>query len=234
MFAKCDPLPKSDLFDIFVEGIHSRHSAGNAKHPLPTRSFTFLRATVRSTHSFVAAAEKNTNLMRRSRAFGHGVVVSKICYNTVIVLSVLLWDCFKPKNICLDWAFSKIGLEVWLPAFQLPMFAKCDTLPKGDLFDMFVQRIFFSQSFWDFQASTLQQKLQVPESGSTLHHLCIMVASCPSFRCSCRKKHPSHAEEQSVWSWSCGLQGLLQYSDCGLRFAMRLLQTKEYLSRLSF
>ena len=24
------------------------------------------------------------------------------------------------------------------PAFQLPMFAKCDALPKGDLFDIFV------------------------------------------------------------------------------------------------
>ena len=138
------------------------------------------------------------------------------------------------KSLCDGGALRFARCLCCLPAFQLPMFAKCDTLPKGDLFDMFVQRIFFSQSFWDFQASTLQQKLQVPESGSTLHHLCIMVASCPSFRCSCRKKHPSHAEEQSVWSWSCGLQGLLQYSDCGLRFAMRLLQTKEYLSKLSF
>ena len=27
------------------------------------------------------------------------------------------------------------------PAFQLPMFAKCDALPKGDLFDMFVYGI---------------------------------------------------------------------------------------------
>ena len=35
-------------------------------------------------------------------------------------------------------AFSLCGLEVGLPAFQLTMFAKCEALPKGDLFDMFV------------------------------------------------------------------------------------------------
>ena len=28
---------------------------------------------------------------------------------------------------------------MWLPAFQLPMFAKCDALPKGDVFHMFVK-----------------------------------------------------------------------------------------------
>ena len=118
-----------------------------SKCPLPTRSFRFPRAAVRSTtsalwlhfaHPFVAAAEKNAHLMQRSRAFGHGVVVSKICYNTVIVLSIVLCDCCKPMNNCRDWGFSKLGLEVWLPAFQPPMFAKCDTLPNGDLFGMFV------------------------------------------------------------------------------------------------
>ena len=36
-------------------------------------------------------------------------VVSKICYNTVIVFSELL---------------ATVGLDVGLPAFQLPMFAK--------------------------------------------------------------------------------------------------------------
>ena len=54
--------------------------------------------------------------------FGHGVVVFKICYNAVMVL---LPDCCN-------------GLEVGLPAIQLPMCAKCDALPKGDLLDMFV------------------------------------------------------------------------------------------------
>ena len=61
----------------------------------------------------------------------------KICYNAVIVLSVVLCDCCKPMTSCRDWAFSNSGLEVGLPAFQLPMFPKCDTLPKGGSFDVF-------------------------------------------------------------------------------------------------
>ena len=84
--------------------------------------------------------QKETCLMQRSRGFGHGVAVSKSCYNTVIVLSVVWWDCCKPTNSCRDWAFSNSGLEAGLPAFQLPMFSKCDAplnaLPKGDLCDM--------------------------------------------------------------------------------------------------
>ena len=35
-------------------------------------------------------------------------------------------------------AFRNSALEVGLPAFQLPMFAKCDALPRGDLSDMLV------------------------------------------------------------------------------------------------
>ena len=77
--------------------------------------------------------QKECCLLHRSRGLGHGVVVSKSCYNTVIVLSVVLSDCCKPMNNCRDWAFSISGLEVWLQAFQLPMFAKCDT-PEGNTF----------------------------------------------------------------------------------------------------
>ena len=118
----------------------------NSKHPLPTRSLRLLRAAVRSTSSailclhhfdrFVAATEK-ASLIQRNRGFGHGVAVSKICYNAVIVLSVVLWDCCNPTNTCRDWDFSNSGLEVGLPAFQLPMFAKCDALPKGALLFMY-------------------------------------------------------------------------------------------------
>ena len=93
-----------------------------------------------------------------------------------------------------------------------------------------------ARSVLEFQASTPYQK-QVPESDSTLHQFCMMVASCPSLRCSFRKKHLSHVEKQSVWSRSCGLEDLLQYCDicdCALSCAMRLLQTNEHLSRLSF
>ena len=69
---------------------------GNCKHPVPTRSFRFLRAAARSTssalclhhgHPFVAASEQSTCLMQRSK------VTTKICYiqlyNTVISRPVL-------------------------------------------------------------------------------------------------------------------------------------------------
>ena len=39
----------------------------------------------------------------------------------------------KELNNCQDWAFSNSGLEAGLPAFQLPMLAKCYALPKRDL-----------------------------------------------------------------------------------------------------
>ena len=64
-------------------------------------------------------------------------IVSKIwiIYRILIVLLVMTCDCCKPMNSCRDWAFSNSGLEVGLPAFQLPMFSKCDALPKTDFCD---------------------------------------------------------------------------------------------------
>ena len=116
---------------------------GNFNHPLPTRSLRLLRAAIRSSSSalclhyackrshpfvedsgFVSYAEKHR--------FGHGVVVSKVCYRILeFVFSHLpcrLLQCVEVDS----------GLEVGLPAFQLPIFAKCNALLKGDLLDTFV------------------------------------------------------------------------------------------------
>ena len=66
-----------------------------SKPPLPTRSLRSLKAAVRSTrsaiclhhaHPFVVSAEKRTRFMQRSKAFGQAVVLSKICYDTVIAM----------------------------------------------------------------------------------------------------------------------------------------------------
>ena len=106
--------------------------------------------------------QKKTCLMMRSSGFGRGVLVSKICYNTLIVLSVVICDCCKSMKNFRDSAFTNSGLEVGLQAFQLPMLEKCDSLPTGDLFDIF-KGIHYHQdhSFLEFQASTPCQK-QVP------------------------------------------------------------------------
>ena len=72
----------------------------NSKRPIPARSLRFfLRAAACSTGSalwlFHAQASVVTAgkacLMQRSRGSGRGVVVSKICYNAVIVLSELCY-----------------------------------------------------------------------------------------------------------------------------------------------
>ena len=62
------------------------------------------------------------NLSHAGKKSGRGVVVSKICYNALIVLSIVLCDCCKRMNDCRDCAFSNIALEELLPAFQLLIF----------------------------------------------------------------------------------------------------------------
>ena len=46
--------------------------------------------------SLHCSSKKRSSPMHRNRGCGHWVVVSKICYNAVIVLSVVLCDCCKP------------------------------------------------------------------------------------------------------------------------------------------
>ena len=106
----------------------------NSKHPtcqkleVPESRSTFRHLCIKSwlhhAHPFVAAAEKNLSHAERQRVW------SRSCD---------LKEVLQVSN-CWDWAFSISELDVWLPAFQLPMFAKCDALPKGDVFHMFVKR----------------------------------------------------------------------------------------------
>ena len=147
MYAQCDALPKGDLVDMFVEEIPSRYSFWQFGASSPYQKLEILESgsmfrqlciMVASCPSLCCSGRKKMCFMQRSRGFGRGVVFSKICYSTVIVFSVVLCDCCKPTNNCRDGAFSNSGLEVWLPAFQLHMYAKCDALPKSDLYDMFV------------------------------------------------------------------------------------------------
>ena len=129
-------------------------------------------------------------VMQRSRGFGHGVVVSKICYNAVIVLSVVLCDCCKPMNSCWDWAFSNSGLEAWLQPFS----CRC-SLNVAHCRKRFMRHVYLRNPclLWNLS----YQKLEVPERGSTLHQLCI-IASCPSLWCSWSKNPVSCTEAKGV------------------------------------
>ena len=81
-----------------------------------------IKSWLHHAHPFVAAAEKNLSHAERQRVW------SRSCD---------LKEVLQVSN-CWDWAFSISELDVWLPTFQLPMFAKCDALPKRDAFHMFV------------------------------------------------------------------------------------------------
>ena len=153
--------------------------------------------------------KKKTCCVQGSRGLGQGVLVSKICYNAVIVLSAVLCDCCKPMNNCRDWAFSNSGLEMGLPAFQLLVFEKYDSLPKRDLCDMFFLRNPFPPFL--FRIPSIHS---LPEAGSescsTSHHLCILAASCPSLHCSWRKRLVACREAEGLvrelWSPRCVTQ----------------------------
>ena len=205
----------------FVQHVCLRNPLPSIQVPESGSALSHVCIMVASCSSLRCSCTKQTSLMQRSRGFGHGVVVSKICYNAVIVLWVVLCDCCKPMSNCGHWAFSNSRFEVGLSAFQLPMLAKCDALPKEDLLDMFVSGIHSRHSFLELQVSTPYQKLQVPESGSTLHHLCInfWLHHAHPFVATV-EKNLSHAETQRVWSRSWGLQDLLQCSDCALNCAI--------------
>ena len=100
---------------------------------------------------------------------------------------------------------------MWLPAFQLPMFPKCHSLPEKRFMR---HRICLRNPFLPFL-------LGIP----SIQPLPEATASCPSLHCSSKKKQ-SHAQKQRVWSLSCGLQDFLQRSDCAL-CVLLLLQTND-------
>ena len=152
--------------------------------------------------------QKKPVICREAEGFGHGVVVSRICYNTVIVLSVVLCDCCKPTNNCLDWAFSNSELDVLAASLSAADVHKMwRTVEKR-----FVPHVCLRNPFPLFLVGIPSippcQKREVPESRSMLHRLCVTAASCPSLRCS-RRKNLSYAEKQRVWSRTCGLEDLL-------------------------
>ena len=198
----------------------------NSKHPLPARS-RFARAASHSTSSALCLhyASKRFHLFvedsgfvsyAEKHRFGHGVVVSKVCYG-ILECVFSHWPCRLLQ--CVE--IELLATAGWKCGCQ-PVSCRCSQnvthcrteICSTCLFKESIRAI----PFWDFQASTPYQK-QVPERGRTLHHVCIrVVMPIPSLHL--QTKDLSIAEKQSVWSRSCGLQDLLQYSDCALSCAM--------------
>ena len=84
----------------------------------------------------------------------------------------------KELNNCQDWAFSNSGLEVGLPAFQLPMFAKGDALLKGVISDMFVKESMF---LWKSKSPLPTRSLRSLRSAAHFNS---------SALCLCKRSHP--------------------------------------------
>ena len=113
--------------DLFVQGIHV--------HVHSTRILSFLRSAARFTSSaflhhappFLAAAEKVVHIpcfeiSRGSRSCG-----PKNCYIDT--------DCCKSHVTTVETKLlASVGWNSFLPAFQLPMLAKCDPLPKPEIY----------------------------------------------------------------------------------------------------
>ena len=113
-------------------------------------------------------------------------------------------------NNCRDWAFSNSGLEVWLPAFQLPMFAECR---KEIWLKCLSKESIPAIPFWNSKqpltarSGFLQlQKRRASWYNTALHYACIM--PIPSLQL--QEKDQSHAGKQSghgvVISKTCHVQ----------------------------
>ena len=112
---------------------------------------------------------KKTSLMQRSAGFGHGVVVSKICYNLLIVL---LCDCCK-----------LLAFRGWKRGCQ-PF-----SCPRSQSVTHCRKEIFHTCLFQEFRPFVKSKSPLQP---------CIMVASFPSLRCSCEKKPVSCKEAEGL------------------------------------
>ena len=187
------------------QGIHSRYSFWQfqASSP-PTLHYACVMPIP------LLQLQKKDLSMQRSRGFGQGVVVPKICYvqhsdcdlscgmrllptNEIELLATASWSCRWSRNV------RHVCLRNPIPPFLL-----------------------------QFQASTPYQKLEVPESGSTLSSSALCLQKIPSLRCSFRKKHLSHAEKQSVWSRS-GLEAGLPAFQLPMFAKCEALQKRDML-----
>ena len=191
--------------------------------------------------------------MQRSRGFCHGVVVSKICYNTVIVLSVVLWDCCKRTNTCRDCAFSNSGLEVGLQPFSCPCSQNVTHCQKEIcstcLFKTSIPAALFCNSKHPLPTrslSSLRAAARSTSSALRLHYACLLLAKDPIPSLQLQKRAPVSCREAKrlvtqLWSprfvtYNTAIVSkyVLQDIDCALSCDMWLLQTNEQLLRLSF
>ena len=231
---------------LFKESIRAT-PFGNFNHPLPTRSLSSReRQHVRQlcitlwlhhAHPFVAGAEKRHVSCREAEGLvtelwsPRIVTMQWLCSQLCYVTAANQWTVVEIELL------ATVGWKWGCQPFSCPCSQKgthcrkeiCSTcLSKESMpFDPFVK----SKPPLPTRSLSSRERQCVRQLCISLwlHHAHPFVAAAEKGR-----KSMSYAEKQRVWSRSCGLQDLLQCSDCALSCAMWLLQTNELLSRLSF
>ena len=102
----------------------------------------------------------------------------------------------KELNNCQDWAFSNSGLEAGLPASLSAFVGKMLCTAEKRFMHIYATCLFKESMFLWKSNLALYQKLEVPESCSTLHQFWI-ISSSPSLCCSCRKNQ-SYAKNWTI------------------------------------
>ena len=228
MHAKWDALPKKESIPAIT--------FWNSKHPLLARS-RFLRAAVRSAlwlhhaHPFVAATAKDLSHAEKQRVWSRscGLQDSLQCSDCALSCAMRLLETNEQLIVEIE-LLAAVGWKFGGQPFSCPHSQNVTHCRKQIcstcLFKESIPAITFGNSKHPLPTRSFRFLRAAVCSELWLHHAHAFVAA--------EGKHLSHAEKQRVWSRSCGLQDLLQCSDCALSCAMRLLQTNEHLSELSF
>ena len=172
-----------------------------SKPPLRTRSLRSLRAAARSTssavwlhhaHPFVAAEEKRQSHAEKQKVWSRSCGLQDMLPTSKIWVT-RYWLCSHLWHVTAanQWTIVEIellaivGWKWGCQPFSCPCSLNVAHCQKEICATCLSKE---SMPCVKIQASTPYQKLEVPESDSTPHQLCVMAASCPSIRCSCRKK----------------------------------------------
>ena len=222
---------------MFVSGIHSRHSFFGIPsiHSLlvPEAWASWERQYAPSAVHYACVMfipsmqlKKQNSLMQKSREFGHGVVISKICYKKLYIDCAPLWLLQTNLLASAGWKWGCQPFSCW-----------CSDV----LFQESIPAILFWNSKHPLPTRTRSLSFRRAErsisSGLWLRHVHPFVAAA--------EKKQSHAEKQRVLPRSCRIEDLLrtiqwlcpkfglQVFDCALRSGMWLPQTNKQLWRLS-
>ena len=200
-------------------------------------------------HPFVATPEKKPVSCRGAKRLVTELWSPRlVTYNTVTVSKIwsTVGDCMcsqlwhvtaaNQRTVARDWPIlATVG---WKRGCQ-PFSCRCSPM-RRTAGRRFVRHVCLKESIPAIPLGIPKhplptRSLRFLRATVPLHQFCILWLHHAHPFVAAAEKNLSHAERsKAVWSRSCGLQDLLQCSDCALSCAMWLLQTNEQLSRLSF